>query len=763
MSKTRNRWHVCRLLASLVLLAVTVSPDIASGLPASAAPAAATSVSTVATVAAAATRRTVTRTAPPPGPASVTLASFTPAVARPGAPVTLSGTIRNTSAFQIDKPVVRALIGDRGLTSRGAVYGWAAVGEQAVAQAATTPLGPGLAPGAVAPFRLVIPAPAISHRDSFAVLPVSIEVIGATLDTAGQADVLGTLRTFLPALSLNKEYEPLSIAWLVPLSLDPDPALLGADGTARTAAWTKAIGPGSRLNGVITGTDSTKVTWAIDPALLGPPRLATATDSSTAGPTPTPSTAPAPGGATSTDPVTEATTTLANRLREAAPRHTLWALPYADPDLAALLPLASGQSALAALLDHPSGLAAAVGPARTGIAWPVDGALSTRREQTLRAAFSSSGLAGAVISASTRTMRSGYTDDASRKSVGGLPLLAYDQALSRTFAQTSAAASGAVTTQLFLADSLALLGERPGTPNRSALVAAPRTFAGNPTVLASFFAAVAQAPWLTPTSTEQLLAAAGTAAPDVPGSGPTVTPSPATPSPTTSPTSPATPDPLSAGRSALTPATLQNISRTTLAIDGVASIRDDTQSFRARWTDAQEQVLSSRWRGHAGAITVIDAATQAAITAVSSGVRVVPSSVNFFADRGVLQVTVVNDLAVPVHDVHLTLTPGQPRLRIDQQSGPLRIGAKSRTNVKLSVTAIAAGLVPVEAVLTTPNGTSLGQTARVNVRVQPTGTWLYWVLGGLAGIILLLGIYRSLLRGSTRSSRRAAPRIFPDE
>ena len=80
--------------------------------------------------------------------------------------------------------------------------------------------------------------------------------------------------------------------------------------------------------------------------------------------------------------------------------------------------------------------------------------------------------------------------------------------------------------------------------------------------------------------------------------------------------------------------------------------------------------------------------------------------------------------------------------------------------MKLSVTAIAAGLVPVEAVLTTPNGTPLGQTARVNVRVQPTGTWLYWVLGGLASITLLLGIYRSLRRGS---APRATPEIFPDE
>jgi len=130
--------------------------------------------------------------------------------------------------------------------------------------------------------------------------------------------------------------------------------------------------------------------------------------------------------------------------------------------------------------------------------------------------------------------------------------------------------------------------------------------------------------------------------------------------------------------------------------------------------------------------------------------------VNFFADRGVLQVTVVNDLAVPVHDVHLTLTPAQPRLLIEQQPGPLKIGAKSRTNVPLDVTAIAAGLVPIEAVLTTPNGTPLGQNARVDVRVQPTSTWIYWVLGGLAGVVLVLGTYRSLRRGSTRASRPAA-------
>lgn len=437
-------------------------------------------------------------------------------------------------------------------------------------------------------------------------------------------------------------------------------------------------------------------------------------------------------------------------------RHTIWSLPYADPDLAALLPLPSGAHALEALISRPSALDAAVGSTRKGIAWPVDGTLTTPREDQLRQAYSSSGLDAAVLSTSTRTSYSGYTEDASRKSTGGLPLLAYDQGLSRTFAQTSAIASGAITTQLFLADSLALLGERPGTQSRSVLVAAPRNFAGDPSVLGSFFAAIAKARWLTPSTTDQLLAAAGTASPDAPEVGTSVTPSPPT-------TSPAPPDPLSPGRSPLTQAVLSEISRTALAIDGVASIRDDTQAFRARWTDAQEQVLSSRWRGHSRGVTVINAATKAAIEAVSRGVRVVPSSVNFFADRGVLQITVVNDLPVPVHDVHLTLKPGQQRLRIDQQPGPLRIGANSRTNVKLHVTAIAAGLVPIQAVLTTSNGTPLGQDAKVTVRVQPTSSWIYWVLVGLASIILVLGVYRSLRRGTTRVSRPLEQETLPDE
>jgi len=715
--------RVCRRIASAAALAISLLA-ILSAAPMATAMTAVTSGTGVAA-----------RTSP----LTVSLTTITPTISVPKAPITITGSVRNTGTVSITSPLARALVGQHPLNSRQAVSDWAtSAAGPPLAEVARASLGRTLAPGAVARIALTIPASAISPPVSFAVLPLRVEVVGTT-PAATQA--LGDLNTFLPTLAAVKAFEPLSIAWLVPLTLDPDPALHGMDNPARTAAWTKAIGPGSRLDRLIQGTEDTNVTWAIDPAILGPQQRPTAVNASaTPSPTPSASQAPAPERTAVSDPVTEVTTALARRLRAAAPRHTLWSLPYADPDLAALLPLSSGNQTLAALMSRPSTLAVAVGPARKDIAWPVAETLDPQGESQLRRAFTSPDLAAAVTSASTLANRDGATGNASRKSSAGLPLLAYDEALSRTVAQTSSKTTGTITIQRFLADSMALLGERPGTRGRSVLVAEPRTFAGDPAVLRSLFAAITKATWLIPTTTEQLLAESEKLAPEVPGATGTTT------LPTAS-------EPLSPGTSPLTPGLLETIPSSLYTIAGIASILDDAQLFNVRWTDAQYQLLSARWRGHPDDLAAIDAATTAAISTVSRSVTVSPSSVNFFANRGVLQVTVVNDLPVPIRNVHLTLTPAQPRLRIEQQPGPLKIGAKSRTTVPLQVTSIAAGLVSIKAVLTTENGTHLGKRASVHVRVQPPSTWIFWALGLLAGMVLVLGTYRSLRRGSTRASR----------
>ena len=721
-------------LLAASLLSTSLLPVLLTALPASAGTGMTTVDATAATVPSLA----------------VSLTAITPTVAAPKAPITISGSARNTGLVAITSPVARAFLGQSSLTSRQAVSDWAGkTGERPMAEVARAALGKTLAPGAVTTFVLTVPAAAISHRDSFGVLPLRVEVVGRTVD--GQRKV-AQVPTFLPTLSAIKAYEPISVAWLVPLTLDPDPALHGMDSPARNTAWARAVGPGSRLEHLVTATEDANVTWAIDPAILGPRQPSPAVVSRAA-PTPAPGDPRllTPGAGTTADPVTAATTALTARLKASASRHILWSLPYADPDLSAILPIAPGDPVMAALTSHPSTLDTAVGPARTDIAWPVDTELTPRSEARLRRAFTARGLAAVVTPASALPGQNG-SSGASRRSRTGLPLLAYDETLSRTVGQTSSRTTGALTIQRFLADSMALLGERPGTRNRSVLIAEPRTFAADPAVLRSLFAAVAKAPWLTPTTTDQLLTASRKAPREAPGAaGSTLTTAPTVSASDSAQSAPAS--------SPLTRESLGAMPRTLANITGVGSTLLDGVPFISRWTDAQTQLLSSRWRGHPDGIAAIDDATKAAVRTITRSVRVAPSSVNFFADRGVVQVTVVNDLAVPIHNVRLTLNPAQPRLRIEEQPGPLKIGAKSRTNVKVPVTSIAAGLVRIEADLTTPNGTTLGENASVAVRVQPPSSWIYWGLGALAGLVLVLGTYRSLRRGSTRGSRPDAQEL----
>jgi hypothetical protein len=676
-------------------------------------------------------------------PLTILVTTFNPTVAVPKAPITIKGTVRNSSGVPITSPVAHALLGQRPLTSRQAVSDWStSTGQQLMDEVAQTSLGKTLAPGAVTGFTLTIPANAISHDQAFDVLALRIEVV-ATTPTASQAS--GAVNTYLPALATVKAFEPLSIAWLVPLTLDPDPALQGSASPTRTAAWSKAIGPGSRLERLIQGTKNANVTWAIDPAILGPSPSSAALNASSATPVPPPSQSQA-AATPSSDPVTAMTTALAQQLAAAAPLHTLWSLPYGDPDLAALLSLTHGGQSLSKLITHPSTLNVVVGQAQADIAWPVTGTLTPQNQAALKRAYASTGLAAAVTSASTLSSQNGSTSNASRKSTSGLPLLAYDESLSRTVAQTSSKANGTITIQRFLADSMALLGERPGTRNRSVLIAEPRNFNGDPSVLQALFAAVAKAPWLVPATTGQLLAASQKLAPEASSITTTDTDG------TTGSQGANPPDALNPGVSPLTSDHLASIPETMSSITGIASILSDGSAFASTWSDVQMQELSARWRNYPEGVTALKDATRTAINKVSDSVKVAPSSVNFFANRGVMQVTVVNDLGLAIHDVHLTLTPAQPRLRIDRQPGPLQIGADARANVPLQVTSIAAGLVKVEAALTTQNGTPLGQNAVVSVRVQPPGTWIYWAGGALVLLVLLLGTLRSLRRGSTRAA-----------
>jgi len=694
--------------------------------------------------------------APVPAPSvTVRLASLAPTVATPNHPVKVTGSIHNEGRTPLAAPRVRALLRTDGLVGRDQVSAWAAGSDEIPVgpEVASQDLKTALAPGATAGFTLTIPAAALRNNAPYSALPLALDVRSAS--SQGSA---GSLHTFLPWYR-EKQFTRLSVAWLVPLTLDPDPALFGPPGARRSQAWKAAIGPGSRLDRLMSATDGTPVTWAVDPALLGPPGPPAPSGATAPPGTPiaTPTTAPSDTGVTAPTPdaVTTLTSSLATRLRDAAPRHTLWALPYADPDLAATTSLAPGDPTLASLMATPNPLPATVGSAVRGdIAWPADGRWSTQRESQLRKAYTGTGLTAAVVSGSAVGGNDIITASAGRKSPGGLPLLAYDDRLSRLLARTSSAADGPAVVQHFLADTITLLQESPSAPEtspRRVLVAAPRGFSGDPASLGLLLSAVGSAPWLSQSATTGVLhdAVDAEATPRVPG---TVLNQPSL----------GADDPLNPAGSPLTRQALADLPSRRDAITGVSSVLDDP-AYKPAWLDATTQLLSTRWRGRPQSWAQLDSAIGKASSVLATGVGVAQSlsNVNFFADQGFLQVTVVNNLDVPVHDVRLQLAPGNARLRVDGQPQVLHIARHSRTNVKFHVTAVAAGLVPIDARLRTANGTPVGRGAVLRVHVQPTASWVFWALGGLAGLVIVLGIARSLRRGRSRASLPSGENLLP--
>ena len=688
------RSPICRVLAAAVLTlpAVTVAVPGASADPAPAGGAAAALPSV--------------RPAASAGGTTIALTAMSPAVVTPGNTLTVTGTLRNDGTTPLDRPLVRVVAGSYPAApdARQAVRDWAA----ATGPAQGTVVGQArlagtVAPGTAAAFRVKVTGLASLRTDAtYGALPLSVES-GAS-----------AVRTFAGYQRI-KQYQPMSVAFAVPLTLDPDPDLFGAPGTARESAWTSALSPSSRLSRVLDATQDAPVTWALDPTL-------------------TPSLLPAPAdtGATGTRENALRTATEL-RITSASTLHTPWVLPDTDADLGAVAGQGSAEGLFESLVGRSTDVAEQV-HGRADIAWPADGTYTVRAETGLRRLFRVPALAAQVASTSALPPGlAGQTPGAAQRSSTGLPLLAYDDSLSTLLGHTRSAQEGVLSTQQFVAESAALLNELPGTSGRAVFVAAPRSFNPDPTAAKKFLSTVSAIPWLTPTGTEAELEAARRTAPTAAA-------------PVTRPTTPAT----ATSRPVLTPSRISDLEGTLRTVRGVAQIRDDGDAFARTWTRAAEQLASTRWRSAPTAWNTLSGRVNTATRQTTTAVKVAAGTINFLADSGRLQITVTNDLDVPVENVKLLVEASNPRLRIDSQPPVLRIGPHSRATVSVSVTALAAGLVPLRTTLTTPDGTVVGQGADVMVRVTPTGKWVYAALGGIAALILALGIVRTVRRRPDR-------------
>jgi hypothetical protein len=312
----------------------------------------------------------------------------------------------------------------------------------------------------------------------------------------------------------------------------------------------------------------------------------------------------------------------------------------------------------------------------------------------------------------------------------------YDDVLSALLTRTGNATSGVLTTQRFLAETLATVGERPER-SRIVLVAAPRSFNPNPAVAQELFSAVAAAPWIRPATLGQLRSGLGQ---DV------VTERDAAPIPT-------------AVRRAQLPATqidtVRDLRSQAAQLDQV--IEGDPALAQTR-IDAL-RLVSASLRGHSGTAAARAKTLRAALTALGAKVHILPlSNLNFLASDGNLTLSVANDLNQDVHNLRVQVQPGNGRLVVVKQAAPIGVDAQRRTTIKVHVHAVAGGVVPVTARIVTPSGLALGKTVTVTVHVRPTDTWAFWVLGVAAGLVFVIGLWRTLRRGRSRP-RLQAPEV----
>lgn len=703
--------------------------------------------------------------------AVIVLQTMTPAVVKPGTDVSVTGTVTAPSDGPLSAPEVRIIRGEVPVRQTDALDDWAAGRTRAVGRTVSTTKLPTVPAGHTQAFSATVPWDRLRSPAAFAALPIAVDVF-----QQGATEPTGSTRTFV-AWNSRKEYVPLDVATVLPVTLDPAVALFSRSDAVRLRAWQGAIGPASRVSRLIEGTRNSQVDLAVDPSVLGPDAGAAAASGSptppaTGPPGTTPSTPGSPNsssaaGATASPAGTPTGTPTAASPPPATPRpststpapttgassasqaiaalgndlvtqlrgRSVWALPYADADLAAAVGADPANSLVRDLVSRASTLGTRLGqPARADIVWPIDGLLPPGREAGLHTLLSGTVVkapAGIVVSADAVTKPTVYTPTARRVTSSGTRLLAYDGRLSALLPQRTDP-SAVLSTQRYLAETLVLLGERAGTA-RSVLVTAPRSYDPDPAALASFLAATSSAPWLHPVPAASLLADDGTDRAQ-----------PQTAASATLP--PGVPPPV------LTARRLAQLAHQRDTLLSVSSVLRDGQEFERTYREVLDELASARWRYQPKAWPVLAGSVAADVRAATSAIRVVPrtSTINLLAENGTLRITVENGLDYTVENIRLRLLPDNPRVRVVEQPAPVSIGPSSRTNVPVDVAAVAAGKAQIRAFLTTADGTVIGSSAIIPVTANPLDSTIYWVGGVLVGLVLVAGVIRAVRKGTSR-------------
>lgn len=672
----------------------------------------------------------------------VEITSITPQVLRPGEDLTVRATLRNTGTTPVAEPAAALRVNRFRMSTREEVQAWAAlgpdgpVGGPGVAEAAAEQLAPGASVSVV----LTLPADDVGLLDTPGVWGprgLAVEVLSAGTRVGVQRSyVLWNPDQDVPQVGISvllPVVGPASAGDLADPATGGDEAA-GDDGSGREtdapaadetgvdvadaeadAALVADIDQetdqvldrltrdGGRLDDLATAAQAdATVGLAVDPALVARAREGS----------------------------TEARA-WAERLDALMVHHPTYALPWSDPD-----PAAVAHAGRPELLTVASGLATSseeLGERRPVLLWAPD---SRPADGTTLSTTAAAGAAAFVSSSADDDPATTTARVAAATAAGSVDLLTPDAALTTLLTDLDAGPVGSTTAtvvQQALAE-LALVARELSGP--SVLVAPPRLATFDPTVLAAFASATSTTPWTRLEPVTEVL------------------------------------DDTSADVATIPPAsTVSDRELAPAQVGALADARAEAATFSAVTSDPEAalarvdvQVLAPiavAWRGDPDGRAELVDATVRDIERRTVGLSIAPvSDINVISAASDVRFSVQNDLDVAA-TVRLLVEPRKACLEA-APTDLVTVDAQASQSVTVDLTAHANCDVVVDLQLVTPAGDAIGEpesfTARVSPTIESVGAT---VVAVLLAIGFVLGIARTVRRG--QSARRGARTVAEAE
>ncbi|GGQ11767.1 DUF6049 family protein [Streptomyces roseolilacinus] len=681
-----------------------------------------------ATVAAAKDSRTV----------AVSLDTLTPSAPVKGDTLTLSGTVTNTGKETVTQAQVDVRLGAR-LSSRGAIED--AARRTGLSQGRDgKPLGgaylvriPEIPSGTSREFTLAVPVDKLGLDDA-GVYQLAVSLSGRT-PSEPYDQPMGVDRTFLPwQPAATKSKTQVTVLWPL-ISSSHLSAETGSD-DQQTPVFESddlaaELAPGGRLERMVTLGAELPVTWVVDPDLLATVEAMTrdyqvrSEDTAVAG---------------RNQAVAKQ---WLNSLDKAVQGDKVVALPYGDPDLASLAHRGKRVSGSLSHLRPATELAEStvetilhVKPS-VEYAWPVSGAV----DPSIVDVATSAGADKVITRSDSMREHLSYTPNAARPIGGGTTAVVSDMVLSTAFeGDMSRAGDSTAAVQRFLAHTLAVTHERPGTA-RSIVVAPQRM----PTVsqaesMASALRVLGSERW----SQASDLVTATAAKPD--SKATTIVP-------------PAGKYPRALSRRELPEAVFQQVRRTQGDLENFQVILTAADRVVTPFGNAIKREMSTSWRGRPQEAAEYGKGVQAHLESLADEVKLIDKSDLTLSGRSAtIPVTVQNKLVQGVEHLVLRLESSKPtRLKLNGGEAvaelPVRIEGGHSQSVKFTASANANGPVPLEAQLYTEDGRPYGPSMKFTVKVSEITSTVMLVIAGGVLLLVLAGVrmYSQRKRAAARA------------